>query len=119
MVDRKKKESDRLASEEDRLRTDWKREPTASIDVSSMIREIDASGSFYFHGVQATSFGKLLESLPIGCFLLDEKGKIVFLNSYWQSVTKSFNEILGNLLSSLVIGETRVHEIENHILYGI
>jgi two-component sensor histidine kinase len=92
---------------------------TSSIDVSSMldeIKELDESGSFYFPVLQTTSFGRLLECLPIGCFLLDEKVRICFCNSYWAGGSQNSEDFLGKSFFSLIVGEERAKLIENRLL---
>jgi hypothetical protein len=56
-------------------------EPTESIDIFTLFsRDITSTGSFDLGGVEQTSLGKLLRSLPMQAFLIDENSTIIFSN---------------------------------------
>ena len=77
-------------------------ETTESVDLSRfLIDELSTSGSFNFTGITKTWFGKLVQALPILALLIDESGKISFMNQCWERVTPDHDELLGKSLASL------------------
>ena len=54
-----------------------------------------------FSNIHQTSFGKLLESIPIPVLLIDESCKINFVNHAWQKVSVNYQRILGRSFSSI------------------
>ncbi len=74
---------------------------TGSIDVSSLIDELESTGSVAFFGVETTSFGKLLQALPIPALLVDRYGNVIFLNRAWEKFSSDYKAILSSPFSLL------------------
>jgi len=75
--------------------------PTHTIDLQNLVDELSASVVLDFSNIHQTSFGKLLESIPIPVLLLDESCKITFVNHAWQKVSVNYRRILGRAFSSV------------------
>ncbi len=75
---------------------------TQTIDLNSLYtRDVTASGSFDLRQVETTSFGQLLEALPIGTLLVDVSGMIVFANKALAKVSTTYTAVLGTRFVSL------------------
>jgi two-component system, cell cycle sensor histidine kinase and response regulator CckA len=77
------------------------RTPTHTIDLQNLVDELSASVVLDFSNIHQTSFGKLLESIPIPVLLIDETCKINFVNHAWQKVSVNYQRILGRSFSSI------------------
>jgi two-component system, cell cycle sensor histidine kinase and response regulator CckA len=75
--------------------------PTHTIDLQTLVDELSASVVLDFSNIRQTSFGKLLESIPIPVLLIDESCKIIFVNNAWQKVSLNYQIILGRPFSSI------------------
>jgi signal transduction histidine kinase/CheY-like chemotaxis protein len=75
--------------------------PTHTIDLQTLVAELSASVVLDFSNIHQTSFGKLLESIPIPVLLIDESCKIIFVNLAWQKVSVNYKRILGRSFSSV------------------
>jgi two-component system cell cycle sensor histidine kinase/response regulator CckA len=75
--------------------------PTHTIDLQNLVDELSASVVLDFSNIHQTSFGKLLQSIPIPVLLLDESCKITFVNRAWQKVSVNYQKILGRSFSSI------------------
>jgi two-component system, cell cycle sensor histidine kinase and response regulator CckA len=75
--------------------------PTHTIDLQNLVDELSASVVLDFSNIHQTSFGKLLESIPIPILLIDESCKIIFVNRAWQKVSANYQRILGRPFSSI------------------
>lgn len=75
--------------------------PTHTIDLQTLVAELSASVVLDFSNIHQTSFGKLLESIPIPVLLIDEACKIIFVNLAWQKVSVNYKRILGRSFSSI------------------
>ncbi len=75
--------------------------PTHTIDLQNLVDELNATVVLDFSNIRQTSFGKLLESIPIPVLLIDESCKIIFVNHAWDKVSKKFPRILGRPFSSI------------------
>ncbi|MBI5572746.1 MAG: response regulator [Desulfomonile tiedjei] len=60
-----------------------------------------ASGSYDLRGVRATTFGKLLQALPIPALLINRSYNIVFANKAWGKIGAEYGNILGAHFSAL------------------
>jgi len=70
---------------------------TETIDLESLSDEVQTpSGSFDLTGVQTSSLGKLLQSLPIPAFLIDRRLNIVFANQACSKIDRKYKEVQGN-----------------------
>ena len=76
---------------------------TETIDLNNLFpREVTTSGSFDLSDVRSTSFGKLLNSLPIPALLVGSSHVISFVNEAFQRIGgKDSAKILGAAFRSL------------------
>jgi diguanylate cyclase (GGDEF)-like protein/PAS domain S-box-containing protein len=75
---------------------------TQTIDLNSLYtRDVTASGSFDLRRIETTSFGQLLEALPIPTLLVDVSGTIVFANKALEKVSPTYSALLGTEFVSL------------------
>ncbi len=67
-------------------------EPTATIDIHNLFtRDVTSSGSFDIRsGIWATTFGKLIQALPIPAFLVDRSKRIVAANQACGRISKDY-----------------------------
>jgi two-component sensor histidine kinase len=77
-------------------RLEPKDEPTETIDLHSLLtQDLTDSGSFDIRGdIWATTFGKLLQSLPIPAFLLDRSQRIVVANQASGRISADYMRVL-------------------------
>ncbi len=71
------------------------------------------SGSFDLTGVRTSSFGKLLQSLPVPAFLIDREFNIIFANQACSSVDRGYKRILGSPFSSLFVDALAGQEVQS------
>lgn len=78
-------------------------EPTATIDLSSLFtKELTDSGSFDVRSdIWATTFGRLLQALPIPAILIDQSGNVFQANQACGRVMSDAEAILGMGFDSL------------------
>ncbi|MEW6352456.1 MAG: PAS domain-containing protein [Thermodesulfobacteriota bacterium] len=83
-------------------------ESTETIDLRSLLtRDVSESGSFEVRGeIWATTFGKLMQALPIPALLIDEYLDIVVANQACGRFTPVYEEVQGKPFPSLVIGSS-------------
>lgn len=75
---------------------------TETIDLNSLLAsDTTASGSFNLQEVSKTSFGKLLQALPVPALLVDRSLLVTFLNDAWGKISPNSQSILGAPFSSL------------------
>jgi PAS domain S-box-containing protein len=76
---------------------------TESIDLSILLtKELTDSGSFDIRGdIWATTFGKVLQALPIPAFLLDRSFRVFQANQACQILADTHEEMLGRAFGSL------------------
>lgn len=75
---------------------------TETIDLKEMIRELETPmASPGSRGFETTSFGKLMESLPIPALLLDRSHAITFANQAWERISPEYRNIRGRQFGSL------------------
>src|SRR5512144_2452030 len=93
---------DNFTMEEAPRRYPWlAKAPSHTIDLQNLVDELNATVVLDFNNIHHTSFGKLLESIPIPVLLIDESCKIVFVNHAWQNVGISFQRIRHCAFSSI------------------
>ncbi|MBI5570391.1 MAG: PAS domain-containing protein [Desulfomonile tiedjei] len=82
------------------LRTE---ERTETIDLGALFtKEITDSGSFDIRGgIWATTFGKVLQALPIPAMVLDQSGKVTVANEASGRISTDYESILGSAFSDL------------------
>ena len=73
------------------------KEPTETIDLSTLFtNDISDSGSFNITGdIWATTFGKVMQALPIPALLVEESGTISVANEAWSRIIPHYTAILG------------------------
>jgi two-component sensor histidine kinase len=76
---------------------------TQTIDLSSLLnRDITSSGSFDIRGqIWSTTFGKLLQALPIPALLIDQSYAIAVANQACARVTRTYEKLHGHAFPSL------------------
>ncbi len=75
---------------------------TETIDLESLVsRDRCATASFDFKEVRATSFGKLLNALPLPAILIDQSGAIAFANQACKKINTDAQTIIGAPFSGL------------------
>ncbi len=75
---------------------------TETIDLDNLITtDLTSTGSFDFIGVEATSLGKLLQSLPIPALLIDGAHTVIFANESCCNGTADGPTIKGSPVESL------------------
>ncbi len=76
---------------------------TQSIDLSKLFtRDVTASGSFDVRGdIWATTFGKVMQALPIPAVMIDSSFRIVAANQAWGRVGVSHEKIRSSSFSQL------------------
>ena len=72
-------------------------EPTESIELRTVLsRDVTNSGSFDVSGsIWATTFGKVVQALPIPAFLVDESFMVTVANQAFRRFTKDYERIQG------------------------
>ncbi len=76
---------------------------TETIDLTKLFtKDVTASGSFDLRGLQGTSIGKLLETLPTPVFLVDDAFRVIFANKSCVKISPSYEKLLGAAFSSLI-----------------
>lgn len=75
---------------------------TETIKVDSLFTDdVNSSGSFDVRGIQGSSFGKLLESLPIPALLLDQAGTVIFTNQSCSKISPNCKKLEGGQFASI------------------
>ncbi len=74
---------------------------TETIDLNVMIEELKSPEVCDFRHVPDTTFGKLLQSMPVPSLLIDQSCSIIFLNNSWERINAAYPKILGRPFSSL------------------
>jgi PAS domain-containing protein len=69
---------------------------TQTIDLSSLFdADVSISGTFDLSGVGSTSFGRLLDALPMPAILIDQSNRVVFSNQGCAKLTSGYHKMLG------------------------
>ena len=80
---------------------------TGTINLARLFEEdLTTSGSFDLRGIRATSFGRLLQALPIPVFLIDLSCKIAFANNACRKIAPRVQKFEGSQFASLFPHET-------------
>lgn len=75
---------------------------THTINLGNLVEdELSSSGSYELKGIRSTSFGKLLDALPIPAFLFDAKQRVRFVNHSCAKITPEYLTALGSSFGSL------------------
>lgn len=76
---------------------------TQTIDLSSLFDpNVDSSGTFDLGSVGSTSFGRLLDSLPVPAILIDPSNRVVFSNQGCTRLTGDYQDLFGVSFLDLV-----------------
>lgn len=76
---------------------------TQTIDLDSLFTaDVHSTGTFDFSGIESTSFGKLLNAIPIPAMLLDQWYTIVFVNSSCGRIGTKGARTVGSCLTDLL-----------------
>ncbi len=75
---------------------------TETIELNNLLtNELTPSGSFQLGRIPATTFGRLLEALPIPVFLIDLSYCVAFANEALRKISADYEETEGSAFSSL------------------
>ena len=75
---------------------------TETIDLQDMVRELDTECEGADNlGVQSTSFGKLLDALPLPALMVDREHNLIFVNQTCEKISPDFKQVEGRPFSSL------------------
>jgi len=75
-----------------------------TIDLTAMYTDgMSESGSFDVTDIQLTSFGKLLNAIPIPALLVDESGKIIFSNNACRKIDAPHEKMRGKPFSGIFV----------------
>ena len=71
--------------------------PTETIDLASLLtKEVSTTGSFDIRGqIWASTFGKLIQALPIPAFLIDSSSKVLTCNEACCKISSAYEKIVG------------------------
>lgn len=83
---------------------------TETIDLSSLFtKDVTISGSFEIKNrIWKTTFGKVLQALPIPTLLIDQSFKITAANEAWKRLISNYEELIGCAFSSLFSEEYEI-----------
>jgi signal transduction histidine kinase len=95
-------------------------EPTQTIDLGGLFtKDVTSSGSFDIRGgIWASTFGKLLQSLPIPAFLVDQRHLVMVANQACARIEADYGRVQGRVFSDLFptpSDATKVSEILNEV----
>jgi hypothetical protein len=90
-------------------------ESTESIELKSLFtRDVSLSGSFDVKGgIWATTFGKVLQALPIPAFLIDQYLHVAVANEACRSFTPSYERIQGRPFADLLGGPSSAEKSQS------
>lgn len=90
---------------------------TQSIDLADLLtRDVSSSGSFDIRGgIWATTFGKLMQVLPIPAMLVDQSFKVVAANQAWGRVSPAYETVLNIHFSELFAPPRNARKIQSVI----
>jgi PAS domain-containing protein len=95
-------------------------ESTESIELKSLLtRDVTTSGSFEVRGgIWATTFGKVLQALPIPAFLIDEHLHVAVSNQACGRFTTAYEKIQGKPFADLFGGPSAAERARS-LLQGV
>ena len=92
---------------------DFEATQSICIDLATFLTEdVSSSGSFYVHGVQTTSLGRLLQALPIPALLIDGQYRIIFANQASGRISRAYEKVVGKPISTLAADPKTAQEIQ-------
>jgi PAS domain S-box-containing protein len=76
---------------------------TETIDLNNLLTEdVMTSGSFNLRDdIWGTTFGKVIQALPIPVLLIDQSHNILVANKAWERIATKYEKILGNPFAGL------------------
>ncbi len=74
---------------------------TEIIDLDSLVSELDEWDSLEGAGLASSSFGGLLQALPVPTLLIDHSQRIIFANRSWKKISSGYEKIQGKPFCSL------------------
>jgi hypothetical protein len=78
-------------------------EPTQTIDLQSLFApDVSQTGVFDLRDIASTSFGKLLDALPVPVLLIDKWFFVVFVNQSCEKLSMDYREIQGMRFTDLL-----------------
>lgn len=88
--------------------------PTETISLSDMFsKDVTSSGSFDIRGgIWASTFGKLLQALPIPALLVDHHHNVVVTNQAWNKLSSEYERMHGAPFSGLFPDPDAVEKAE-------
>ncbi len=76
---------------------------TQTIDLSSLFDpQLDSSGTFDLGWIESTSFGRLLDSLPVPSILIDQSHRVVYSNHGCSRLSCDYHDLFGVSFLDLV-----------------
>ena len=71
--------------------------PTETIDLASLLtKEVSTTGSFDIRGqIWASTFGKLIQALPIPAIMIDPRWKVLTCNEACSKISSAYENIVG------------------------
>ena len=91
-------------------------ESTESIDVGDLLTEdVTSSGSFDLRQFGTTSFGKLLQALPVPVLLIDRSYRIFFVNQAWGKISPEYARLPGELVDVISSDAHAIKILRTHL----
>jgi len=92
-------------------------EPTQTIDLQSLFgSDVSQTGVFDLRDIASTSFGKLLDALPVPVLLIDKWFFVVFVNQSCDKLSMDYREMQGMRFTDLLpnpVDVTRATTLKN------
>jgi two-component system, cell cycle sensor histidine kinase and response regulator CckA len=88
--------------------------PTETIDLASLLtKDVSTTGSFDIRGeIWTTTFGKVLQSLPIPAFLIDANYRVMQANQACSKISSSCEMLLGAPFSDLLAESAACEKVQ-------
>ena len=90
-------------------------ESTQTIDLASLLtKDVSTTGSFDIRGeIWTTTFGKVLQALPIPAFLIDTNHIVMQANQACSKISPEGDSLLGDRFSSLFAGSEAFDKVQS------
>ena len=88
-------------------------EDTESIDVATLVTEVTSSGSFDVTQFRTTSFGKLLQALPVPSLLIDESFRIIFANQACSKINPDYEKLIHAPVTEIFYGPGAAKKLQS------
>jgi PAS domain S-box-containing protein len=87
---------------------------TETIDLKGMLAELDQGfGAPDKEGFESTSFGKLMEALPIPALLIGDSGNISFMNQSCEKISPEYQTLQGSAFNTLFPDSEAAEKVED------